>query len=374
MSKPMIPVAVPDIGERERRLVNEAVESGWVSSIGEFVNRFEREFAAFCESEYAIAVSNGTTAIEVTLKALGVGAGDEVIVPDFTFAAVPASVVHLGASPVLVDVDQHHWCLDPAAVKRAITRRTKAVIAVHSYGHPAEMDAILELCRARGIRVLEDCAEAHGARYRGRRVGSLGDAGTFSFYGNKIVTTGEGGMIVTQDGELADRIRMLKDHAMDPARRYFHLEAGYNFRMTNVQAALGCAQLARIDEFLAKRASLLARYVEGLRAAPLTMNPRMPWADPVNWVVCAVLPPELAGRRDEILRRLREEGIDTRPFFVPLSEMPPYSQARTFGAVGAGTPVGRQLSTTGFNLPTSTTLTPSQVEQVIDAVRRCLEL
>lgn len=365
MAGGMIPVAVPDVGDLEKRYVAEAAGSGWVSSLGEFIGRFETAFARFCEVEHGVSVANGTAAIEVTLKALGIGPGDEVILPALTFAAVPAAVVHLGAQPVLADVQPESWCLDPVAFERAVSARTRGVVAVHSYGHPVDLDPVIEVCRARGINLIEDCAEAHGARYKGRRVGSIGDAGTFSFYGNKIITTGEGGMVVTTDPILAERVRLLKDHAMDPSRRYYHLEAGYNFRMTNIQAALGCAQLERIHEFLDKRSSLLAWYREELEAVPgVELNPRMPWAEPVNWLACALLDAARADRRDRTLERLRAEGVDTRPFFVALGDLPPYREARRVGAVGEGTPVADDLSARGFNLPTSTLMTRDTVRGV----------
>jgi perosamine synthetase len=372
MKQKTIPVAVPDIGELERRYALEAVESGWVSSLGAFIEKFETGFAEFCETRHAVAVANGTTAIEVTLAAFGVGRGDEVILPDLTFAAVAAAITHLGAIPVLVDVEPGSWCVDPRAVERALSPRTRAVVPVHSYGHPADLDPILEACRKRGIRVLEDAAEAHGARYRGRRVGSIGDAGSFSFYGNKIITTGEGGAVVTQDDDLAARVRVLKDHAMDPNRRYFHLEAGYNFRMTNVQAAIGCAQLERVGEFLERRAEILDGYRELLAGAPLRLNPHEDGAEPVNWTVCAVLEPSVAEHRDAILAEMRTRGVDTRPFFVRLSEMPPYRDAPRVGADGDDTPVARDLSLAGFNLPTSTLLEREDIVRVADAFRAAL--
>ncbi len=369
-----IPVAAPDIGADEERLVVDAVRSGWVSSIGRYIGEFERGFADYCEARHGIAVSNGTTAIEVVLAALGVGRDDEVVVPGLTFAAVAAAVVHLGARPVLADVDPETWCLDPAAAAAAMSPRTRAVVAVHSYGHPADLDALIAIAAERGVPVVEDCAEAHGARYRGRRVGALAAAGTFSFYGNKIITTGEGGIVLTNDDRLADRVRMLKDHAMDPSRRYYHLEAGYNFRMTNVQAALGCAQLRRIDAFLARRSEVLAAYREALADVPgIALNPRAEWAEPVNWIVCAVLAPELAGRRDDLLRSLAERGIDTRPFFVPLGDMPPYRGSRCVGPSGEGNPVARDLSRRGFNLPTTLDLSREDVARIAGEIRDALD-
>jgi perosamine synthetase len=372
MAEAFIPVARPDIGALEQRFVAEAMQSGWISSIGPFIDRFEREFAAFCGARHGIAVSNGTTALSLALSALRIGRGDEVVIPALTFAAVGATVVHAGATPVLADIDPDHWCVDPRAVERALSPRTRAVVAAHSYGHPADLDPLLELCRLRGVHLIEDAAEAHGARYKGRRVGALGSVGSFSFYGNKIITCGEGGMVLTEDDALASRMRMLKDHAMDPRRRYYHLEAGFNFRMTNVQAALGCAQMRRIDEFIARRDALLADYRAALSGTDLELNPRRPWAEPVNWITCARLDAGRAARRDELLTRLKAAGVDTRPFFVPLGDMPPYRGARRVGLDGEGTPVAERLSRSAFNLPTSTTLTQDDVATVAAKLRAAL--
>lgn len=371
--KRSFPVASPDIGDKELEYVTEAVRSGWVSSIGEYVDRFEREFASYCTVDHGVAMTNGTDALFIALKALGVGPGDEIMVPALTFVAVPAVVLTAGAEPVIVDVHPDYWCLDPAAVERAITPRTKAVVVVHAYGHPADMDPILELCRPRGIKVIEDCAEAHGARYKGRVVGSMGDAGCFSFYGNKVITTGEGGMAVTNDASLAQRMRFLKDHAMDPHRRYFHPEVGYNSRMTNIQAALGCAQMERIDELQEKRDTILQWYRDMLADASfLSLNPRMAWADPVNWTVCALLDDRNASARDDTLRGLKERGVDTRPFFVPVQDMPPYSTYRVVGEKEGQAPVSEMLAGAGFNLPSSPLLKKEDVEYCCRALVDCL--
>ena len=245
-----LPVAEPDLGPLEERYLLDAFQSGWISSIGEYIQRFEEGFAKFCGAGHGIAVSSGTVAIHLALLAAGVGPGDEVIVPTLTFVGTVSPVKYVGATPVFVDSEPEIGTLDPQAVEKAITSRTKAIIVVHLYGHPADMDPILDIARKYELIVIEDAAEAHGAKYKGRPVGSFGNCATFSFYGNKILTTGEGGMIVTNDKDLADRIRFLKDHAMDPNRRYWHPEVGYNYRITNLQAAIGCAQLERFNELL----------------------------------------------------------------------------------------------------------------------------
>lgn len=367
-----LPISEPDIGDLEIEYVNDAMRSGWVSSIGEYIDRFELEYCNFNSVAHSVSVSSGTAALEVSLKALGVGPGDEVLVPDLTFAAVPASVVNVGAEPVFVDIESSTWTIDPKAVERSLSEKTKAIIVVHSFGHPADMDKILSVCAERGIYVVEDCAEAHGATYRGRPVGSIGDVGTYSFYGNKILTTGEGGMVVTKNLELAERVRFLKDHAMDKKKRYFHPEVGFNFRMTNVQAAMGCAQLSRVDYLLRKRARLLDVYRELLDGTNLVINPAASWANPVNWLVSVTLDSSLHGAREALLAKLRMRGIDSRPFFYRLSDMPPYKKYRKIGATDPDTPIAKAVSEVGFCLPTSTKLSEDDVEIVCSSLKVAL--
>jgi perosamine synthetase len=355
MSKPrdFIPVAQPDIGALEEQYLLEAFRSGWISSIGEYVTRFETSFAQFCGARFGVAVSNGTTALQLALLACDVGPGDEVIVPPLTFAATAAAVRHVGATPVFADCEENIGTLDPSAVARAISRKTKAIIPVHLYGHPADMDPILDLAKATGIAVIEDAAEAHGARYKGRMVGSIGLMSTFSFYGNKIITTGEGGMVVSNSETLASRVRLLKDHAMDPRRRYWHQEVGFNFRMTNLQAAIGCAQLERADELVAKRRDVLTAYQSAFKDLPIEINPARDWASAVPWLVCAIL--RAAGQRDEVMSALKAAGIDSRPYFHMLCDMPPYANCRTHSTHSGKCPAARDLSARGLNLPMVTT-------------------
>src|ERR1700735_4308043 len=255
-----IPISKPFIGAREKELVLAALDSGWVSSIGKYIDDFEAGFARYCGTEYALAVSNGTTGLHLALATLGLGPGDEVIIPDLTFVATANAVAYTGATPILADIDADTLCMDPASVKSLISARTRAIIPVHLYGHPADMDALMEIGDAHAVAIIEDAAEAHGAEYKGRRVGGLGKCGVFSFYGNKIITTGEGGMLTTNDRDFYQQARRLRDHAMSPQRRYFHEETGFNYRITNLQAALGVAQLERIDEFLGRRAEIMNWY------------------------------------------------------------------------------------------------------------------
>jgi perosamine synthetase len=359
----MIPVFAPWLSENARRYVLDCVDSGWISSLGEYVGRFEREFARFCEAGHGVATSNGTTALHLALATLGLGPGDEVLVPDLTFVATANAVRYTGATPVLVDVDPATWAIDPADLARRVSPRTRAIVPVHLYGHPADMDPILDLARSHGLSVVEDAAEAHGARYKGRRVGSLGHLATFSFYGNKIVTTGEGGMVVTSDPTFAERAAFLRDHAMDPRRRYYHPEIGFNYRMTNIQAAIGCAQLEQIETILARRKAIAAAYEAGLAGLTgLSRPPVAPWAENVYWMYSVLVEPGFGPNREAVRAGLRERGVDSRPFFVPLHELPPYRQDAPF-------PVTTALAAKGINLPSGTGLRPEEITQVCDALR-----
>src|SRR5271167_326201 len=287
MSKPFIPISQPLIGPREKELVLDALNSGWVSSIGKYIDEFEANFASYCGTEYALAVSNGTTGLHLALVALGLQPGDEVIVPDLTFVATANAVAYTGATPVLADIDADTLCIDPASVKSLISARTRAIIPVHLYGHPADMDALMEIGDAHGLDIIEDAAEAHGAEYKGRKVGGLGKCGVFSFYGNKVITTGEGGMLTTNDRDFYQRARRLRDHAMSPQRRYFHEERGFNYRITNLQAALGVAQLERIDEFLGRRAEIMDWYSSEIATnGSVRLNRVKNWAKSAFWMIC----------------------------------------------------------------------------------------
>jgi len=358
-----IPVFAPWLSENVRRYVLDCIDSGWISSLGEYVGRFEREFARFCEAAHGVGTSNGTAALHLALASLGIGPGDEVLVPDLTFVATANAVRYTGATPVLVDVDPRSWTLDPADARCRLTGRTRAVVPVHLYGHPANLDPVLELARDHGLRVVEDAAEAHGARYKGRRVGAIGDVGAFSFYGNKIITTGEGGMLVTNDPALADRAAFLRDQAMDPHRRYAHPEVGFNYRMTNIQAAIGCAQVEQAEAILDRRKLIAAAYQAGLQAIDgLTLPVVMPWAESIHWMYSVLIGPAFGRDRDAVAQALRTRGIDTRPFFVPVHELPPYRTPGPF-------PIATALARTGLCLPSGTGLSPDEIATVCAALR-----
>lgn len=368
-----LPVCAPVIGEREIAYVTDAVRSGWVSSMGSYIDRFESAFAAYVGVKHAIAVSNGTVALHLALHSMGVGPGDEVVLPDLTFAATAHAVLQVGATPVLADVDPQTWCVDPAAVERALTKRTKAIIPVHLYGHPADMTALGKLASASGISIIEDAAEAHGAEVAGRKVGSLGRVGAFSFYGNKVITTGEGGMLTTDDAELAARMRFLKDHGMSKERRYFHTELAFNYRMTNLQAALGVAQLEQIETFIGRKRQIMDGYRGILASVPgLALNAERAPARSVFWMASAILPPALTKTRDQVAVALREGGVDSRPFFAAMSELPHLSGCRAVGAAGTGCPVARDLAQRGMNLPSGCGLSDADVARAADTLRSIL--
>lgn len=359
----MIPISQPRISQREIDYVTDAVRSGWVSSLGAYVDRFEEGFAGFCGTKHAVSVGNGTVGLHLALKVLGIGPGDEVIVPDLTFVATANAVVTAGATPVMVDVRRDTYCIDPQAIAAAITPKTRAIIPVHLYGHPADMPAIMALARQHGLFVIEDAAEAHGASIAGKPVGSFGDCGVFSFYGNKIITSGEGGMITTNSTDFYHRARYLRDHAMSKEVRYWHTEVGYNYRITNIQAALGLAQLEQIDDFNRKRMELLASYRSKLQADGIECNPCVD-AKPVNWISCVVVEGLGRAARDKATVMLRERGIDTRPFFFPMSMFPMYADA---GNGRSRNPMAHRLSESGFNLPTFVDMTKEQVAEVCSA-------
>jgi len=361
-----IQVMSPQLDGHEIDYVTDCLRTGWISSQGAYVKRFESEFAVRCGVPHALAVSNGTVAIHLALVALGVGEGDEVIVPDLTFAATINTVIHAGATPVIADVDPVTWTLDPAAVERLITPRTKAIMPVHLYGHPCHMDELMAIARKHGLLVVEDCAEALGSLYKGRPVGSFGDAATFSFFGNKTITTGEGGMTLFRDAEVAARATMLRDHGMDKQRRYWHLEVGYNYRMTNIQAAIGVAQMERLDAFVQAKRNLAAVYTDGLMAiGGLVPPPEEPWAFNGFWLYSCLVEEGFGLGRDEVMDRMARNGIETRPLFHPLHVMPPYTR---FILPGQEFPVSSGLSRKGLSLPSSVTIIRSEQDGVLEVL------
>lgn len=361
-----IPVATPTFPGNEKAYVLDCLESSWISSSGKYIPLFEESFARFCEVRFALSCCNGTVALHLALLALGVGPGDEVIVPTLTYIATANAVTYCGARPVFVDSEQDTWNMDPALLEARITPRTRGIIVVHLYGHPANMDAIMSIARKHGLFVIEDAAEAHGALYKNRKVGSIGDLATFSFYGNKVITTGEGGMVCTNDDALARKIHQLKGQGQDFNRRYWFPIVGYNYRMTNIEAAIGLAQLERIDWHLARRREVAAWYRDYLAHVPSVLfSPEAPWARSVFWLSSVVLEADQVDR-DQVMVRLLNEGIETRPFFYPMHTLPPYVD-------GGDYPVAEKLAYHGINLPSAANLSKSQVERVVAALAKALE-
>lgn len=364
-----VPLARPDLRGNEERFVVDALRSSWISSSGSYVARFEKEFAAMCGTRTSIAVCNGTVALHLALLALDVKANDEVIVPSLTYVATANAVRYVGAEPVFVDVDVETWCIDPERIEDAVTPRTKGIIVVHLYGHPADMDKINHIARTRGLWVIEDAAEAPLATYKNRRVGGLGKIGAFSFYGNKIFTSGEGGAITLDNPELERLARMLRNQGVDSERRYYFPITGFNFRMTNLACAILCAQLERSDQLLARRREIYRLYRKHLEGIPgIEFQPIALWAVESPWLFSILIDEEEFGcTRDELATRLMSVGIETRPFFIPLHTLPPFASGSR--ARQEHLPITDNLANRGLNLPTYSTMTDQEVRYVIDAVR-----
>lgn len=363
--------------------VTRCLTEGWVSSIGPYVPEFEQSWARACDRAHGVAVANGTVALELAVEALGIGPGDEVIVPSFTIVSCATAVLSVGATPVFVDADPRTWCLDLDQVVERITPRTRAVMPVHIYGHPVDMDGLLPIARAAGIHVIEDAAEAHGAEclvQRGTptehwaRCGSFGALSSFSFYANKLITTGEGGMVLTDDDELAVRLQELRNLGSQPARRFIHESLGHNFRLTNPQAALALGQIERLTEIVAFKRRNASLYLAGLAGLAergvIALPVEEPWARNVYWMFGFVLDDAVGFDAEELARRLRALGVETRPFFHGMHEQPALLRAGV--APGERLPVTERLSRRGLYLPSGMTLSESQIERACAAVNEVL--
>lgn len=356
-----IPISKPSITEKEIAYVNDAVSSGWVSSLGRYIEKFENKFANFCNVKKAITVSSGTTGLHLAMEAMGIGYGDEVIIPDLTFIATANAIKYTSASVVTVDIEEETLCICPSAIRKAVTNKTKAIIAVHLNGHPANMELINKIAKEYNLYVIEDAAEAHGAKFKDKSVGSLGTVGVFSFYGNKIITTGEGGIITTNDLSLSEKMIYLRDHAMSKSKRYWHTEVGFNYRMTNLQAALGLAQLERIEELLNKRISIYERYYKNLSNIDfLRLNHISNSVEVSFWTICLEIDNYNESNRNLLMKRLREYNIDTRPYFYPISDMPMYQTTNT--------PITHELYKRGLYLPIFNDLKNDEIDYICDKI------
>jgi len=367
-----IPVCAPKIGEKDIDLVARCVRSTWVSGTSDYVTEFEDAFARFCGCKYGIATNSGTTALHVVLAALGIGKNDEVIIPTFTMIATANAVTYTGARPVLVDSEPDTWNIDVESIEKVITPRTKAIMPIHTYGHPADMDPLLDLAEEHDLFVIEDAAEAHGAEYKGRRTGSLGDAGCFSFYANKIITTGEGGMIVTHDEELAERAKWLRAHAFGKhGKHFFHEALGFGYRMSGLQAALGLAQLERIDDFVSSRRQNAKLYNSLLSELgdKISLPPEAPWAKNVYWMYSVLLKHKFGMSRQDFMNNLASMEIETRTFFYPIHLQPVYSKQFRKHRF----PVADDISQRGVNLPSGTGLNAEEVSYVCKCMKKITE-
>jgi perosamine synthetase len=365
-----IPLVQPVLDGNELEYVTDCISTGWISSQGKYVKRFEVDFLDYVGGTNALAVSNGTVALHLALVALGIGPGDEVIVPDLTFAAPVNAVLHSGATPVLVDVDQRTMAIDPKAVLAAITNRTRGIVPVHLYGHPADMTSLMAIADKHRLLVVEDCAEALGSRCKGKHVGTFGHASTFSFFGNKTITTGEGGMVLFKDRATHDRAMMLRDHGMSPERRYWHEEAGFNYRLTNLQAAIGVAQLERVADFVAKKHWIAAEYGKHLSSVEeLCLPGNHGQVENSHWLYTVILSPKSKSRRDVIMNELRRQGVEVRSLFIPMHRMPPYQK---YKVAGCDYEVANFLSDSGISLPSSVMITEKEIAHVSSVLRAAL--
>jgi perosamine synthetase len=359
------PISEPYLSGNEREYLINAFDSGWISSKGEYIEKFENSFARFTGMRSSISCSNGTTALHLAVKALNIGRGDEVIVPNLTFASPANAVLYEGGKLVLVDINKDYWGIDPDQLESFITPKTRAIIAVHLYGHPCDMDEIMRIAKTHDLSVIEDCAEAPGALYKGKPVGTFGDIGCFSFYGNKIITTGEGGMVVTNNDTYSTRIRKLRDHGMTPEKRYWHDEIGYNYRITNLQAAIGYAQLENIEKLIEKKRNIAKLYSQTVNE-DIVIQKEMEWANNVFWLPTFILNTcKNKECRDLIIKKMLEIGIETRPTFFPLNEMPPYKTNGVFQN-------SYKVANLGISLPSLNTMTEEDVFIISESINKLI--
>lgn len=362
----MIPVCEPKLSGKELEYVTECIKTNWISSKGRYITEFEEKFSKYCNAKFGIATMNGTTAIHLALASLGIKSGDEVILPTFTMIATVNPIAYCGAKPVLIDAETETWNIDPSKIEEKITDKTKAILVVHTYGHPCNMDPILEIARKYGLYVIEDAAEAHGAEYNGKKVGVLGDVGCFSFYANKIITTGEGGMVITNDEKIAEMANLLRDQAFEKEKRFWHRYIGYNYRITNLQAAIGVAQMDIIDESVNTRRknaqiyNLLLKNLEGI-----TLPPEAQWAKNIYWMYTIMFEDSFGMSRDGIMNYLKKKGVDTRSTFYPIHTQPVYAKLYA----NEKYPVAEKLSRRGINLPSGNTLKKEDIKYVVECIK-----
>lgn len=373
MADRFVPVNEPLLKGHEQEYLIECIKTGWISSEGPFVKQFEQKMAGFAGRKHGIAVCNGTVALELAMASLALEPGSEVIMPSFTIISCAAAIIRTGCVPVLVDCDPDTWNMDVDRIEEKVTARTRAIMVVHIYGLPVDMNPVLALAEKYGLKIIEDAAEMHGQTYDGKPCGSFGEISTFSFYPNKHITTGEGGMVLTDDDSLAARARSLRNLCFQPERRYVHEELGYNFRMTNLQAALGVAQLEKIDEFLVRKRQIGHLYTNLLGEVPSIQLPltRMPYAENIYWVYGIVLRDEIACPAERVMALLGEKGVATRAFFWPMHEQPVFMRMRLFS--GEAYPVAERLARRGLYIPSGLGISDEDIVYVADTLKQVLK-
>lgn len=367
----MIPVCEPELGEEELRNVIECIKSKAISGIaGEFIPEFELKLSEYCGKRHGVATSSGTTALHLAIAALEIGPGDEVILSAFTNIATALAIVHNGAIPVPIDSERETWNIDVNLIERKVSSKTKAIMPVHIYGHPCDMDPIMEIARKYKLYVIEDAAEAHGAEYKGAKAGGIGDIGCFSFYGNKIITTGEGGMLITDNGDIAERAKLLRNLAFGKKTRFQHHYLGFNYRMTNIEAAIGVAQLKKLDYFAERKRYIANFYYSRLKdISGLTFPVEKPWAKNVYWMYCLVIEDEFGINRDELMEKLFKKGIETRSMFIPMNQQPIFQKLGLFKNKEDRCPVAEELGRKGLYLPSGVGLTDDQMKYVCETIK-----
>ncbi len=368
----MIPVCEPLITKKEIEYVIDCLKSGWVSSAGKYIEQFEKGWASYCGMKHGVAVSSGTTALQIAVRLLDLKPGDEVIMPTFTIISCAQAVIYCGGKPVLVDIDSRNWQMDVSQIENVITNKTKAIMVVHIYGHPADMDPIIEIAKKNDLMIIEDAAEVHGAEYKGRRCGSFGDISVFSFYANKLITTGEGGMVLTNNDEFAERAKALRNLCFQKSRRFYHDELGYNFRLTNIQAALGVSQMERIGKIIERKREIAHKYNELLKnVSGIELPYEESWAKSIYWVYGIVIKEEMGMNAEQFAKKLLEKGIETRPFFLGMHEQPVFKKMGLFAKERY--PVSERLSRQGLYIPSGLTIKNSEIEYICKTIRDVLE-
>lgn len=369
MKKDFIPLALPDLSGKEKDYVLDALDSTWISSKGKYIEKFEKIFARKCGVNYAVSICNGTAALHTALLALGIGSGDEVIVPSLTYIATANAVTYTGAVPVFVDADIDTWCIDPEKIESEISERTKAIIPVHLYGHPADMDKINRIAAKYNLYVVEDAAEAPFGEYKGEKVGSLGDVAAFSLFGNKIFTAGEGGVLTFKKRDIAERAFLIKCQGVDPHKAYFFPEVGYNYRMTNIACAIAYAQIERADEILKRRNNIYNIYNDILSSIEgITIQKQASWAKVSPWLYSVIIDELKYGKtRDQLIAFLHKNNVETRPFFIPLHLLPPYADNMKYDQNSLC--VSERIGKTGINLPTYNTLSELNINRICDLIK-----